>query len=306
MSAGLVPDGAAQDGAALVGLDWGTSNLRVLRIAPGGAVLAARSDPRGAGALSPEAFPAVLSEVAGEWLDEGLPILACGMAGGRGKWREMPYLPSPSSLADMAAGLASPEGRNDVRIVPGVQRVEDGRMTDVMRGEETQVMGLELDPGRHRIVAPGTHSKWIEAEPGRIVSHRTFMTGELFSAIRKGTIMGAGMGEPGVDAHSFAAGVERALNDPALTAALFSVRVESLADRLTPEAAADYLSGLLIGAEVAAQTNDISSPVMLVGAEALNTRYAAALGIAGFSDVRVADGAEATARGLWRIHEASR
>ena len=292
--------------AALIGVDWGTSNLRVLRIAPGGAVLAARSDPRGAGALSPEAFPSVLSEVACDWLDDGLPILACGMAGGRGKWREMPYLPAPASLADLAAGLASPEGHAEVRIVPGVQRVDAGRMIDVMRGEETQVMGLDLDPGHHRIVAPGTHSKWIQAKPHCIVSHRTFMTGELFSAIRKGTIMGAGMGEPGVDAEAFAAGVERALSDPALTAALFSVRVESLADRLKPEAAADYLSGLLIGAEMAAQVEDRSSPVTLVGAEALNARYAAALRIAGFSDVRLADGAEATARGLWRIHEASR
>lgn len=298
-------DGPIDDRAALIGLDWGTSNLRVLRIAPGGKVLAARSDPRGAGALSPDAFPEVLAEVATGWLDEGLPILACGMAGGRGKWREMPYLAAPASLQDFAGGLASPEDHAEVRIVPGLKAMTDGQMTDVMRGEETQVMGLDLEPRHHRIVAPGTHSKWIEVEPGRIIGHRTFMTGELFSAIRRGTIMGAGMGEPGVDAAAFASGVDRALNDPALTAALFSVRVESLADRLTAEAAADYLSGLLIGAEIAAQHDDRSSPVTLVGTEALNIRYAAALTQAGYSDVRPADGAMATARGLWRIHEAS-
>lgn len=297
-------NGVAADGAALIGLDWGTSNLRILRIAPGGAVLAARSDPRGAGGLSPDAFPGVLAEVARDWLDDGLPIVACGMAGGRGKWREMPYLPAPAALQDFAAGLACPPDHPRVRIVPGLKAMTDGQMTDVMRGEETQVMGLDLEPGHHRIVAPGTHSKWIEAEPGRIVGHRTFMTGELFSAIRRGTIMGAGMGEPGVDATAFAAGVDRALKDSALTAALFSVRVESLADRLTAEAAADYLSGLLIGAEIAAQDDNRNSPVTLVGTEALNIRYAAALTQAGFSDVRPADGAKATARGLWRIHEA--
>lgn len=298
-------DGPIDDGAALIGLDWGTSNLRVLRIAPGGTVLSARLDSRGAGALSPEAFPEVMAAVARGWLDEGLPILACGMAGGRGKWREMPYLPTPASLDDFAGGLASPRDHPGVRIVPGVKAMTDGQMTDVMRGEETQVLGLNLEPGRHRIVAPGTHSKWIEAEPGRIVGHRTFMTGELFSAIRRGTIMGAGMGEPGVDAAAFAAGVDRALKDPALTAALFSVRVESLADRLTAEAAADYLSGLLIGAEIAAQDDDRDSAVTLVGSQTLSVRYAAALAQAGFSDIRPADGAVATARGLWRIHEAS-
>jgi len=297
--------GSTGDGAALIGLDWGTSNLRVLRIAPGGVVLDARLDPRGAGPLGPEAFPAILAEVAGEWLNDGLPILACGMAGGRGKWREMPYLPAPVSLSDLACELVSPEGRGDVRIVPGLMQVTDGRMTDVMRGEETQVMGLDLDPCPNRIVAPGTHSKWIHAEDGHILGHRTYMTGELFAAIRCGTIMGVGMGEPGLDPEAFAAGVERARIDPALTAALFSVRVESLADRLSPDNAADYLSGLLIGAEIAAETHDRTSPVTLVGATALNARYAVALKQNGFSDVRMADGPEATARGLWRIHEAS-
>ncbi len=297
---------SAADGATLIGVDWGTSNLRVLRIGEDGTVLAARSDPRGAGALGPEAFPTILAEVAGTWLDDRLPILACGMTGGRGKWREVAYLPAPASLADLAAGLISPESRPDVRIVPGLKAMGGGRMVDVMRGEETQVMGLDLEPGNHRVVAPGTHSKWIAARPGQILGYRTFMTGELFAAIRKGTIMGTGMGQPGVDAGAFADGVSRALSDPALTAALFSVRVETLADRLSPDAAADYLSGLLIGAEVAAQVADPSSPVTLVGAEILNARYATALGIAGFSDIRVADGAAATARGLWRIHEASR
>ncbi len=293
------------DGATLIGVDWGTSNLRVLRIGDG-AVLEARSDPRGAGPLTPEAFPTILAEVGQGWLDDELPILACGMTGGRGKWREVAYLPAPATLADLAGGLKSPDGRPDVRIVPGLKAIADGRMVDVMRGEETQIMGLDLEPGNHRVVAPGTHSKWIAARPGQILGYRTFMTGELFAAIRKGTIMGAGMGQPGVDAGAFADGVARALDDPALTAALFSVRVETLADRLSPDGAADYLSGLLIGAEIAAQVADTSSPVTLVGAEILKARYATALGIAGFSDIRVADGAAATARGLWRIHEASR
>jgi 2-dehydro-3-deoxygalactonokinase len=288
----------------LIGLDWGTSNLRVMRIAPGGAVLAARSDPRGAGGLDCDDFPRVLAEVAGAWLDEGLPILACGMAGGRGKWREAPYVAAPARINDLARGLVSPAGNPGVAIVPGVKRVEDGRMIDVMRGEETQVVGLDL-AAAGRIVAPGTHSKWIHAEPGRILGHRSFMTGELFAAIRKGTIMGAGMGEPGVDPDAFANGVRRALRDPALTAALFSVRVEGLADRLSPASAADYLSGLLIGAEVAAHRDDATGPVTLVGAETLTARYTIALALAGFSDVQVADGAAATARGLWRIHEAS-
>ncbi len=293
------------DGAVLIGVDWGTTNLRVIRIGREGVGLASRTDSRGGGGLGPADFPCVLAEVAGLWLEEGLPVLICGMAGARGRWREVAYLPAPADMSDLAKALVSPDGRPDIRIVPGLKAMAGERMVDVMRGEETQVVGLDLGDGDHRIVAPGTHSKWIEASQGRVLGHRTFMTGELFGAIRKGTILGAEMGEAGTDAGAFDAGVTRALDDPALTATLFSVRVEALADRLRPEASADYLSGLLIGAEVAAHVEDRRTPVTLVGTVALNDRYSAALRIAGFSDVRVADGDTATARGLWRIHEAS-
>ena len=106
------------------------------------------------------------------------------------------------------------------------------------------------------------------------------------------------------DDDAFADGVERALHDPAVTANLFSVRVEHLAGRLSAASAADYLSGLLIGAEIAAQVDARNRPIILIGAEPLCRRYAAALAQAHFHDVRIADGAAATALGLWRIHEA--
>ncbi|WP_428156127.1 2-dehydro-3-deoxygalactonokinase [Brevundimonas sp.] len=287
----------------LIGVDWGTSNLRVMRIAEGGAVLDSRSDPRGAGGLAPDQFQVVLNQVAGDWLNDGLPVLISGMAGARGRWREMAYLPCPAGVADLAGAVASPDDAPHVSIVPGVAVFADGRLQDVVRGEETQVFGLDA-PDEAVVVGPGTHSKWIRTAGGRITDFRTFMTGELFAAIRKGTILGADMGDPGVDDDAFAAGVQRALRDPAVTAALFSVRVEGLAGRLSPASSADYLSGLLIGAEVAAQVDANHRPVILIGVEALCRRYAAALALGGFHDVRIADGAAATAKGLWRIHEA--
>ena len=288
--------------AALIGVDWGTSNLRVMRIGQGGDVLESRSDPRGAGGLSQDAFLPVLREVVGDWFDGGLPVLCCGMAGARGRWREMPYLPCPAGPEDLASALASPDDAPFVRIVPGAAVFEDDRLQDVVRGEETQVFGLDvLDDAL--VVAPGTHSKWIHVRQGRMIGFRTFMTGELFGAIRKGTLLGADMGDPGADDAAFEAGVRRSLVDPALTASLFSVRVEGLAGRLSGASAGDYLSGLLIGAEVAAQGAGSDRPVVLVGAESLADRYAAALALAGFTDVRREVADAATARGLWRIHE---
>lgn len=285
---------------ALIGVDWGGSNLRVMQIAPGGDVLAHRSDPRGAAGLGPADFPAVLAEVAGDWLGEA-PVLVCGMAGARGRWLEVDYRPCPASATDLAAGLAKPDPDRDLRIVPGVALSPAGRLRDVMRGEETQVFGLGADD--RLVVAPGTHSKWIAVEDGRIARFRTFLTGELFAAVRSATMLGSGMGDPGGDAEAFRRGVERSLEDRDVSAALFSVRVEGLAGRLDPGGAADYLSGLLIGAEVAGA--DLSVGVTLVGAPALSARYAEALAIAGHARVETADVETVTAAGLWRIWEAS-
>jgi 2-dehydro-3-deoxygalactonokinase len=295
------------DGAALIGVDWGGSNLRVFRIAPGGDILAVREDGRGAAGRAREVFARTLREVAGDWLEGGLPVRICGMAGARGCWTEAPYAPAPATVGDLAASLVQPDpapGLEAARLVPGVAVWREARLADVMRGEETQVMGLDLPPGRVRVVAPGTHGKWITAEDGRILDLRTYATGELFQAVRWGAVLGAGLGDPGVDPDAFAAGVRRALDEPALSAALFALRVEQLAGRLDPRGAADFLSGLLIGAEAGAERSDLQTPVTLVGAGPLVAAYGTALEIAGFQAVSTADGQAAAARGLWRIHQA--
>lgn len=292
------------DRPRLIGVDWGTSNLRVLSIGDDGAVLDSRADPRGAGGLAKAAFPGVLADVAGDWLEAGLPVLVCGMGAGRGRWHETPYLPCPVALKALAGRLEC-ETAGGPLFVPGACVLEDDHMMDVMRGEECQILGL-FEAGQDGVVvAPGTHSKWATVADGHIAGFRTFMTGELFAAIRAGTMMGQGMGQPGTDEAAFRLGVERALSDPALTAALFSVRVETLADRLGPHNAADYLSGLLIGAEIAARRDDAAQTLLLVGATGLVARYRTALDIAGFTHVETADGVAATARGLWRIAEAA-
>ncbi|MGA0544074.1 2-dehydro-3-deoxygalactonokinase [Brevundimonas sp. VNH65] len=298
--------GASEPGAdpaqacALVGVDWGSSNLRVMQIGQGGEILGVRTDPRGASLLSSADFPGVLSQVGEGWVEHA-PVLVCGMAGARGKWREASYSPCPAGISDLFPVTLDLDGVA-ARLVPGVSLMLDGGLTDVMRGEETQVMGVGDADGL--IVTPGTHCKWARVSDGRIIDFRTFMTGELFRAIRAETMLGVGMDETGRDQDAFMEGVQRALDDPAITAALFSVRIETLAGRLQTTSAADYLSGLLIGAEVSSQKAQQGRTVTLVGAAALTSRYARALEVAGFTDVRVLDGLTATAAGLWRIHQA--
>lgn len=286
----------------LIGVDWGTSNLRVMRLGAGGEVLDRRVDPRGAGRLTSDAFAGVLAEVAGDWLDAA-PVLIAGMAGSRQGWVEAPYVFCPADAHELAARLARPVADRDIRIVPGVALTADG-LGDVMRGEETQAMGL-FEPGETGLmVAPGTHCKWIRVENGAITGFRTFLTGELFAAVREATLIGRGMGEPGRDDQAFDDGVRLALSDPAVTAHLFNIRVRTLAGELDADGAADFLSGLLIGAELAAGSTDRDSPVRVVGEEQVAARYERALALAGFAHVSRVSGEVAVARGLCRIWKA--
>lgn len=168
------------------------------------------------------------------------------------------------------------------------------------------MMGLFAAGDDGVAVGPGTHSKWAVVRDGRIEAFRTFMTGELFAAIRQASVLSPDMAEDGGDDEAFLRGVERGLSDPAITAALFSVRVETLAGRLPTSGAGDYLSGLLIGAEIAAQPAERRRDrVVVVGAADLARRYELALAAAGFTTVEIADATEATARGLWRIWKAT-
>src|SRR5262249_46226686 len=141
-----------------------------------------------------------------------------------------------------------------VWIVPGVC-LDDAAQPEVMRGEEAQILGALRALGRADAVflLPGTHAKWAIVEGGRLVTFRTYMTGELYGLLRKsGTISQPMQGEA-PDAAAFRRGVERAgtADAASLLHALFGVRTLGLLGRLPPTGLASYLSGLLIGGELA-------------------------------------------------------
>ena len=128
--------------AALIGVDWGTSNFRAFLLDASGAILDRRSGPHGIMTVSDGTFRADARRRIGEWLSDGrLPILMSGMIGSRQGWVEAPYVATPLGIGDLAAGLARvPFDAAEVRIVPGLKTADDGAH-DVIRGEETQVFG---------------------------------------------------------------------------------------------------------------------------------------------------------------------
>jgi 2-dehydro-3-deoxygalactonokinase len=274
--------------AALIGVDWGTSNFRAFLLAASGAILDRRSGPHGIMAVSDGRFAQTLAAGIGDWLGEGrLPILMSGMIGSRQGWVEAPYVATPLGVADLASALArAPFDAAEVRIVPGLKTTTDDAH-DVIRGEETQIFGalarLGIEGGR--FLLPGTHSKWVMVEGSRVTAFATYMTGEIFAAARDHTILGRLMKEGTPTGSAFLRGVAYGAwpgSPGALLHRLFGVRTAALFGETDGVDLADYLSGLLIGAEIADQGQLDRRPVHIIASDALAERYrsaAASLGV---------------------------
>jgi 2-dehydro-3-deoxygalactonokinase len=302
---------------ALIALDWGTSRLRAYLMAADGRLLERRSRDLGILKVERGDFAGTLHAVAGDWLslDPALPILAAGMIGSRQGWREVAYVPCPAGLPELTAGLGCvtmPDGRT-VHLAPGLSRSSglDG-FPDVMRGEETQIVGqlaARSSQGRACFVLPGTHSKWVWTQDGRIETFSTWMTGELFELLAKHGILGRLMTGDGVDEAAFQRGLGRAAASSGhppgrLLHDLFSARTLPLLGDLAGEAVAGYLSGLLIGAEVAAaRAAHAADAVIVLGGGELASLYARALSAAGAA-VEVGD-PDAAARGILALAHAA-
>ena len=309
---------------ALIGLDWGTTTLRVYGFSAAGEAYLHAESPHGILSVPDGRFEACMRSAAGELLDAAAdtPILASGMIGSRQGWCEAPYARCPAglmTLADALALLELSDGRR-IHFVPGLKFEDGDGVPDVMRGEETQILGT-LGDGANAIapmqpqpespkllVLPGTHSKWAKCRKGRIDGFMTFMTGELFGALREHTILGRLADDSVHDAQCFARGVNYAqLETPGrggLLKRVFSTRTLGLFERLPPSGAAAYLSGLLIGTEIVEalagfMAGQTPTEVTVVGGDTLSGPYVEALSM---FDIRaVAAPAHAAARGHWHV-----
>lgn len=265
-----------------VAVDWGTSTLRAWAMRGAEMVAEARSDS-GMNSLDESRFEAALLNLVDPWLGrEPMPVVACGMVGAREGWIEAPYRTVPCKpLGGGSVAVPTSDRRLSVTILPGLKQESPA---DVMRGEETQVAGyLSGRPGFDGVLClPGTHSKWVEISAGEVVSFRTFMTGELFDLVSRRSVLRHSAGA-GWDAAVFAEALGDTLSRPeSLAAKLFTIRAETLLHDLSPAAATAMLSGLLIGAELAAaRPYWLGRDVVVIGADPLAARYAKALELQG-------------------------
>ena len=289
----------------MIGVDWGTTSFRAFRITQDGSIRDRRTALRGILNIQNSKFADSLREEIGPWLAAGENhVLLSGMIGSRQGWKEAPYLPCPAGAPEIAAALVEIEfDWAEVKLVPGLSTTDEADVAEVMRGEETQVLGVLTAMGGSGLAClPGTHSKWTRVEGNRIVAFTTHMTGEAFGALRGHTILGRMMREGPSDGAPFDAGVRRAGDPGGLLHHIFGARAEVLAGRLAETDAAAYLSGILIGHEVHAALNGRQGEVVhVIGSPELTTLYSRAISAHGCFAERH-DG-EAAARGLAWIGE---
>ncbi|SNT34598.1 2-dehydro-3-deoxygalactonokinase [Tropicimonas sediminicola] len=284
-----------------IAVDWGTSSLRAWGIGTDGSVLWAESSPTGMGGLAPEQFePTFLALVAPHvGPSERIEAIACGMVGARQGWAEAGYraVPCTPLSPDLTAAPTS-DPRLSFRIIGGLSQADPA---DVMRGEETQIAGFQaLNPKFDGVIClPGTHSKWVHVSAGEVVSFQTFMTGELFAALAGHTVLRHSVGGEDWDDDAFAEAVDDAVSRPEkLAARLFGLRAEGLLNGLPAAAARARLSGLLIGAELAAaRPYWLGQNIAIVGATGISGRYGAALSGLGVT-ATLADGDAMVLKGL--------
>ncbi|WP_136659740.1 2-dehydro-3-deoxygalactonokinase [Nitratireductor sp. XY-223] len=289
-------------------VDWGTTSFRLWALdAVGRAVAELRSDC-GMSGLRPDEFQGRLEEGLAELaLPEDLPVIACGMVGSAQGWKEAPYVDIPARLdAFPRQAISISSRKREVCILPGLSQ-RNPSSPDVMRGEETLLLGAALAGCTDGIVClPGTHSKWVRLESGRVAAFATAMTGEVFSLLERNSTLSHFIDADAKHASNgvFADAVRASVNAPSdILRTLFSLRAAPLLDCAERSDGAARLSGLLIGLEIAGMRDDTNRKLTLISSGALCRNYSLALATAGI-DHTCLDASEMARSGLY--HAAGR
>jgi 2-dehydro-3-deoxygalactonokinase len=303
--------------AALVAGDWGTSHLRLFLCQADGSVMAGLDGPGAANVHGD--FPNVLDALLAGWTREhgALPVVLCGMVGSSLGWTQAPYVSCPARPAQIAQACVELRD-GQVHIVPGLSCRNQLNAPDVLRGEETQILGaLRLNPalaaGRHLLCLPGTHTKWALLEGGSVREFLTAPTGELFAVLCEHSILVSDERRrqelpAASDGPAFEHGLMQIRRFPSasLLHRLFECRSRRLTGDLHSDEAMPLLSGMLIASDVQGAVRLFAAggartAVQLIGAPGLTELYARAL-VSQDCDVNIIDGTLAALNGLVQVH----
>jgi 2-dehydro-3-deoxygalactonokinase len=300
------------DGARCIGIDWGTTRFRAYLLDGSGSILERHVSDAGVASIAAGEFERTLVREVGGWL-EAFPtanVVASGMVGSRQGWLQTRYVPCPVDLSKLSAELEVMSiGQRRVAFTPGLTRMGQDGLPDVMRGEEVQVLGSLPELGADGwCVLPGTHSKWVRVEAGAIVWFASFLSGELFDVLLRHSMLTRGdEGHLDTSSAAFARGLavanSTAPESGGLLKRLFSTRSLVARGEMSAPEAREYLSGLIIGSELREALASVPGArpqrVLVIGAPELLARYRTAFERVGIEGVE--GRADAAARGHFSI-----
>ena len=301
----------------LISADWGTTSLRAFLLDQQGAIMDRREAPKGIMKVPDGDFSGTFSAMTGRWLNDfpDLPILLSGMIGSEQGWAVAPHVPLPARLADLATALLAVPltDKKCVYIVPGLKTEDVHGVHDIIRGEETQIVGAFDDSttGDSVLCLPGTHSKWVTVVDGEILGFQTSLTGETLAILSENSILGRLMensaAEKGKkDEAAFDQGLTRATEQGGLLHHLFGVRSQGYCGDIPRSSLRHYLAGILIGHEIRGMQEiypQLKSITIIAGQE-IAERYDRALQCFGV-ETPLVDGAAAAFRGHLKIARAA-
>lgn len=292
----------------LIGVDWGSTRFRAYLLDETGELLDSVENDQGIFRSKQATYEEILRRSCEHWLRRrpGIPVVMAGMIGSRNGWHETGYLPCPVGIHGLGAAVIQIQDvdSHPVCVVPGISAVAANGLPDVIRGEETQLFGAADTFSADNLLAcmPGTHSKWIRFENNRITRFSTFMTGEMFAALRRCASISSMLDDCAADSDEFMEGVGVSQRDGGLLNHLFSIRARALTGRNGSKLNESYLSGLLIGAEIKSALElyrDVSN-IAVIGGEALIHDYSLAFSGLGIS-ASSSTAENAFIKGLWKL-----
>lgn len=282
-------------------VDWGTSNLRLWAVDAQGKILSERRSDKGMSKLKPHEFEPVLNALLTDVnANPDTPVLMCGMVGAAQGWQEAPYVTAPTKLDELSNSAIRITGQSrDIRIIPGISQCDE-TAPDVMRGEETLLLGLGATDGQ--ILMPGTHAKWVHMQNGTVAKFRTIMTGEIFALIEHHSILSRTLIDTAWDDEIFAKAVQDGFDQPgAIVSQFFSLRAAPLLfGQDVAHSGKAKLSGWLIGAEIANSYDAQNGPLTLLSDGQLASLYQEAFAALNI-DYTSADASSAAQNGLLKV-----
>ncbi len=287
-----------------IGVDWGSTSFRAYCYDPEGFVTDRIEHRSGILNVENGLFEDTLFSLLGNTVDRGDRILLSGMITSRNGWLETPYAVVSVSVEDYLSLALHREYQGvELTFFPGVCQKHPA---DVIRGEELQIFGVCEHRDDALVVLPGTHSKWVEVKRGCIERFQTTMTGEVYDVLMKQSLIGLiSNGAEYVDSafkHGLERGADRQPEAGTVLSKIFAARARVLLGQHGPDEVASFLSGVLLGSEIACalQTRrDKDLPMFLIGSRTLCERYAEAFRFLGHSSFRVIE--DAAEQGYARI-----